>query len=121
MEAELQGIADRHNPRKPASNFEREEKYQRSSNQGKRQESYRYSAPQQPEQDPKIAGYYANLEIPYGSDLETVKKAWKTQLAKYHPDRHSADAEKQRVATEITKGLNHAYRELEKHLKHKNL
>jgi DnaJ-domain-containing protein 1 len=120
LEAELRDIADRRNPRRSSFDFEREDKYERSSNQGRRQESNSYSAPRQPEQDPKIAGYYANLEIPYGSDLETVKKAWKAQLAKYHPDRHSSDAEKQRVATEITKGLNHAYRELEMHLKHKN-
>ncbi|NTW48237.1 MAG: J domain-containing protein [Chlorobiales bacterium] len=118
--AELKDIADRRNPRRSFFDFEREEKYQRSSSQGKRQESYRYSQPRQPEQDPVIAGYYANLDIPYGSDLETVRKAWKEQLAKYHPDRHSADPERQRVGTEITKGLNHAYRELEKYLKHKN-
>jgi len=67
--------------------------------------------------DPLIAGYYANLELPYGSDLDAVRNAWKKLLVKYHPDRHCADPEKQRMATELAKGLNHAYRELEKHLK----
>lgn len=27
--------------------------------------------------DPRIAGFYANLEVPYGSDIETVRKGWK--------------------------------------------
>lgn len=67
-------------------------------------------------QDPELAGYYANLEVPYGSDLATVKKAWKKLLQKYHPDLHSADAEKRQVANELTQGLNKAYDELRKRL-----
>ncbi|ACF15039.1 heat shock protein DnaJ domain protein [Chloroherpeton thalassium ATCC 35110] len=68
-------------------------------------------------QDPVIAGYYANLELPYGADLDAVRKAWKKMILRYHPDKHAGDLEKQRLATELTKGLNHAYKELEKHLK----
>ncbi len=67
--------------------------------------------------DLKIAGYYANLEAPYGSDLETVRRAWRKMVAKYHPDKFSGDPEKQKIATELTKGINHAYEELSKHLK----
>jgi len=67
--------------------------------------------------DPELAGYYANLEVPYGADLETVKKSWKRLLAKYHPDMHSSDSEKQKLATELTKGLNKAYKSLEQRLK----
>lgn len=70
----------------------------------------------QPDLDPELAGYYANLEVPYGSDLDTVRQAWKKLLRKYHPDLHSTDPEKRRIATELTQGLNHAYRELEKRL-----
>lgn len=62
--------------------------------------------------DPELAGYYANLEVPYGSDLETVRKAWRHLVRKYHPDLHSADPEKRRIANELTQGLNHAYKEL---------
>ena len=69
-----------------------------------------------PGQDPVLAGYYAALEVPYGSDLETVRKAWKTLMRKYHPDLHGQDAEKQKVARELTQGLNEAYSALEKHL-----
>ena len=34
------------------------------------------------ESDP-LMRYYSNLEIPVGSDRETIKTAWKIQLKKY--------------------------------------
>ncbi|MFQ5707507.1 MAG: DnaJ family molecular chaperone [bacterium] len=67
--------------------------------------------------DATLARYYANLEVPCGSDLATVRAAWKRLVRKYHPDLHSNDAEKRRVANELTQGLNHAYEELVKRLK----
>jgi DnaJ-domain-containing protein 1 len=66
--------------------------------------------------DPKLAQYYANLEVPYGSDLETVKNAWKKLLKKYHPDRHSTDPEKKQASTILTQNLNEAYWEIQKAL-----
>ena len=66
-----------------------------------------FSAP-----DP-LAEYYANLEIPVGSDRATIKKAWKTQMKKYHPDLHCADPEKKRIAEELTRQLNQAHRILD--------
>jgi DnaJ-domain-containing protein 1 len=67
----------------------------------------------------KLAQYYANLELPNGSNLEEVKKAWKRLLKQYHPDKHSLDEEKRKVATVLTQKLNEAYFELEKELKNK--
>ena len=64
--------------------------------------------------DPVLADYYANLEIPYGSDLKTTKAAWKQLLKKYHPDIHSSDPEKRRIATIVTQKLNEAYHKIEK-------
>ena len=61
-----------------------------------------FSAP-----DP-LAEYYANLEIPVGSNRATIKKAWKTQMKKYHPDLHCADPEKKRIAEELTRQLTQA-------------
>ena len=61
-----------------------------------------------------LARYYANLEIPYGSDLQAVKKAWKRMLKKYHPDLHSRDTKKQQTATTLTQGLTTAYNEIKK-------
>ena len=66
----------------------------------------------QEETDP-LAKYYANLEIPVGSDRETIKTAWKTQMKKYHPDLHGSDPEKKQIAEELTRQLNEAYRTLD--------
>lgn len=69
-----------------------------------------------PNRDSELAKYYANLEVPYGSDLETVRRAWKQLLQKYHPDIHSGNPEKQEIANKLVQELNHAYKELEKRL-----
>ncbi len=60
-----------------------------------------------------LAEYYANLEIPVGSSRATIKKAWKTQMKKYHPDLHCTDPEKKRIAEELTRQLTQAHRILE--------
>lgn len=67
-------------------------------------------------QDPVLARYYANLEVPYGSDLETVERAWKRLLRRYHPDVHASDPERQRIADDLVKQLNRAYSELRRRL-----
>ncbi len=64
----------------------------------------------------ELAQHYASLETPYGSDLATVKKSWRRLVRQYHPDLHSDDPEKERVAQELTQGLNKAYEAIEKHL-----
>jgi curved DNA-binding protein CbpA len=64
------------------------------------------------QQDPVLAAYFANLEIPYGSDVATVKKAWKKMMKKYHPDLHSSDPDKRNVANRLCTELTHAYQEL---------
>jgi len=68
------------------------------------------------DQDPDLATYYANLEIPYGTGRKDVEAAWKRQVRRYHPDRHASDSERQAVATELLQGINHAYTELCRHL-----
>jgi DnaJ-domain-containing protein 1 len=60
-----------------------------------------------------LAKYYANLEIPVGSDREKIKTAWKTQMKKYHPDLHGSDLKKKQIAEELTRQLNEAYRTLD--------
>lgn len=65
--------------------------------------------------------YYANLEIPYGSDLVTTKKAWKQMMKKYHPDMHARDPEKRQTATILTQELTKAYSEILKELNPKNI
>ena len=56
-----------------------------------------------------LVKYYANLEIPVGSDRKTIKTAWKKQLKKYHPDLHGLDPQKKKIAEELTRQLNEAY------------
>ena len=69
--------------------------------------------------DPVLAEYYANLELPYGADLERVRKAWKKMVKKYHPDLHCADPAKRQLANELSQGLNRAYEEIKKRLEEK--
>ena len=71
-------------------------------------------------QNPELAAYYANLELPYGSQLESVKHAWKRLLRRYHPDLHSSNPKKRRVANQLTQGLNRAYEELTRRLENGN-
>ena len=56
------------------------------------------------------AKYYANLEIPVGSNQTIIKNAWKKQLKKYHPDLHCSDPDKKIIAENLTRQLNEAYR-----------
>jgi DnaJ-domain-containing protein 1 len=64
-----------------------------------------------------VARAYAALELPPGSDFETVRKAYRTMMRKYHPDRHAGSPEKQRAATELAQKLTESYKLLEKHLR----
>ena len=64
--------------------------------------------------DPELAEFYSNLEVPFGSPLATVRKAWIRLLRKYHPDLHSKDVEKRKIADELTRRLNGAYERLRK-------
>ena len=85
-----------------------------SAGRGRRRRHSPTGAGQAP--DPVLVRYYANLELPYGAGLDTVRQTWKRLVKKYHPDLHSADDQKQRTATELVQGLNRAYEELAKHL-----
>ena len=60
---------------------------------------------------------YAALEVPPGSDFETVRRAYRTQMRKYHPDLHTSTPEKQKAANEIAQKLTDSYKLLEKRLR----
>lgn len=83
---------------------------------GKKRSGWQSAGSAESGQDPKIAQYYANLELPYGADLETVTQSWKRLMKQYHPDKHSGDAVKQQTANELVQQLNFAYDQLQKHL-----
>ncbi len=63
-----------------------------------------------------IRDYYANLEVPYGSDLETVKESYRRLMRKYHPDKHAHDADAEALATQLTQELTLAYQAIESYL-----
>ena len=67
--------------------------------------------------DEAIRKAYAALEVPAGSDFETVKKSYRRLMRKYHPDLHGGAPEKSRAATDLTQRLTQAYKTLEKHLR----
>ena len=60
---------------------------------------------------------YAALEVPVGSNFETVRKSYRALMRKYHPDHHSGSPEKQKTATELTQKLTDAYKLLERRLR----
>ena len=60
---------------------------------------------------------YAALEVPLGSNFETVRKSYRTLMRKYHPDHHSGSPEKQKTATELAQKLTEAYKLLERRLR----
>ncbi len=49
---------------------------------------------------------YKNLEVPFGSDLDIIKKSYKQLLKKHHPDKNSFNYEALKISTEKTKTIN---------------
>lgn len=83
------------------------------------EEAYQAEQPSQPTKprpeggrDARLAGYYANLELPYGSGEASIKAARKRLLKLYHPDKHAADPEKAQLAHVLVQQINHAASEL---------
>jgi DnaJ-domain-containing protein 1 len=60
------------------------------------------------------AGYYAALELPAGASFEDIKRAYKTLMKKYHPDRFHNEPQKKQFAEAVTQKLNEAYAYFEK-------
>ena len=78
---------------------------------GSRTEGHSSSRPK-PSVDESLRQDYANLEVAFGADIETVRKSYKSLMLKYHPDKFTADPEKQRVALEITKKINESFEKI---------
>lgn len=67
--------------------------------------------------DARLQRCYNRLEIPVGSDLATVRRAWKEMMKQYHPDRYGNAPEKLETATRLCQELTEAYLELSRFLK----
>jgi hypothetical protein len=70
-----------------------------------------------PAGDQAIRQAYAALEVPPGSDFDTVRKAYRRLMRKYHPDLHTSSAEAQRAANDLAQKLSESYKLLEKQLR----
>lgn len=57
---------------------------------------------------PAVAEAYRALEVPVGSDRDTVKRGYRRVMKRYHQDRFEND-ERRDVAGEVSKRLNLAY------------
>ena len=67
--------------------------------------------------DKTLRDYYANLEVPYGSDFETVKASYRRLMRKYHPDKFAHDGSMEGLSTQLTQELTRAYQAIESYLK----
>jgi DnaJ-domain-containing protein 1 len=67
--------------------------------------------------DDALRKAYAALEVPPGSDFETVRKAYRRLMRKYHPDLHTSSPEAQRAANDLAQRLTQAYKLLEKQIR----
>jgi DnaJ-domain-containing protein 1 len=64
-----------------------------------------------------VARWYGVLELPAGAELQAVRSSYRRLLFRFHPDKFAGDPDKQRMATELTRGLTVAYRGLAAHLR----
>ena len=74
--------------------------------------------PPKPASDKTLKDYYANLEVEYGADMETVKISYRNLMRKYHPDKFAHDENMQRLSTELAQEITSAYRAIESYWKH---
>lgn len=73
-----------------------------------------------PDKRRKVRQYYANLELPFGADLDEVKQAYRRLMRQYHPDKHQSDPARRQLATQLSQKLTVAYNELTQILKKKS-
>lgn len=61
--------------------------------------------------------YYANLEVEYLADMDTVKAAYRNLMRKYHPDKYTSDPSMEALSTQISQELTRAYQAIESYWK----
>lgn len=55
---------------------------------------------------------FENLELAPGTSLDEVRRQFRRELARYHPDRFAGDPEKFATATAVTRELIRSYRRI---------
>ena len=94
------------------------EQQERSFNRSRSNFTYERIRRSVPDPQEDLKQDYKNLEVPYKSDFEDVKKSYKTLLRKYHPDHFAQDREKCKNATEITKKINESFHRIKEFHEH---
>ena len=69
-----------------------------------------------PDYSARVRLWYARLEVEPGASPEQVRASFHRLMRKYHPDRFTADAESEALATQLSQELTVAYRGLMEHL-----
>lgn len=64
----------------------------------------------------QVAEDYAALELPLGADRTAVKEAYRGLMRRYHPDRHTADPAKSKLANELSMRIRQSYERLDAYL-----
>jgi len=82
---------------------------ERTSQQGRRTETFSSAYKQELE---ALKKDFSNLEVPFGSPFEEVRKGYKHLIRKYHPDKFVNDPNKVKIATEITQKINESYKKI---------
>ena len=80
-----------------------------SSHGRTRYNSHDYHRPATPE---ILRPDYINMGVPFGSDFEIIKKAYKKLIRKHHPDINSKNQESMHRATEKSKNLNISFQRI---------
>ena len=91
------------------------EELERYMNEDPPQTRARPSASQRPGRAPvseTLRKDFRNLEVPFGAPLADVRQSYKRLMTAFHPDRHSADPDRFRTATEVTKKLNQSFQRI---------
>jgi len=70
---------------------------------------------------PELHSDYRNLEVPIGSSLEDVNRAYKRLVRIHHPDRHASDPAEMARATKKTQAINYSYYRVRKYLQTGNV
>lgn len=107
--------------RDPLENLDREawEAYQELERElrhspGANAESRARGREPEPDLPPKVLEAYRELELPPGAPFEAVRKAYRYQILRHHPDRFADDPTRYAQATAKTQRLNQAFQTLER-------
>ncbi|MFP4066977.1 MAG: J domain-containing protein, partial [Spirochaetaceae bacterium] len=72
---------------------------------------YRYAAGSS-RMPPEVRRAFETLEIEPGASLDRVRRQFRRELARYHPDRFASDPAKFKDATTVTRELIQSYRRI---------